>query len=219
MAKRNEKRATRASGVATRKRVLGAAARLFADGGYEATSLRTIASASDIDLATLKYHFGDKPTLFAEVYRLGHSEFVDVLGPIVAELTVVEDSVDLSEYIRDVVSRLYDFLDDNRVFSRLVLYRMMEDSSEIIGLEEELQGVAMSMLESVFNGLHERKLIRDIDVGAFVTFVVSALPMWFVTVGVKPKWVGEPRPNEPGWRPRVEAFFSEMLLRMLVPDE
>jgi AcrR family transcriptional regulator len=39
----------------------------FAEHGYEGVSLREIARQGDIDLALLKYHFGDKMRLFEEV--------------------------------------------------------------------------------------------------------------------------------------------------------
>ena len=52
--------AVRANGLATRERIVRAATEMFAEDGYEATSLRQIAMRADIDSATLKYHFGDQ---------------------------------------------------------------------------------------------------------------------------------------------------------------
>ena len=87
---------------------------------------------------------------------------------------------------------------------------MMEEPSDIIGLEEELQGVAMAMMERIFRSLVDRGLTKNVDVGAFLTFLVCAIPMWFVTVRVQPKWVGAPRPGDAGWRERCEGFMRSL---------
>ena len=51
----------------TRERILDAAEALFADGGYEGTSIRDIADAARIGIAVVAYHFGPKEDLFDAV--------------------------------------------------------------------------------------------------------------------------------------------------------
>jgi AcrR family transcriptional regulator len=53
----------------TRERILDVAERLFMDNGYEATSMRTITSAAEVNLAAVNYHFGSKEALLCEVFR------------------------------------------------------------------------------------------------------------------------------------------------------
>src|SRR5262245_29863451 len=72
-------RRARGDGRETRARVLEAAAEVFARDGFEGASLRRIADAAGIDIATLKYHVRDKPALFAEVYRDGYEHFQQAL--------------------------------------------------------------------------------------------------------------------------------------------
>ncbi|KAA3627950.1 MAG: TetR/AcrR family transcriptional regulator [Proteobacteria bacterium] len=55
--------------VATKARILDAAERLFADKGFDATSLRTITAAAAVNLAAVNYHFGSKIGLLEEVFR------------------------------------------------------------------------------------------------------------------------------------------------------
>jgi AcrR family transcriptional regulator len=52
---------------ATKERILDAAERLFMEHGFEATSLRTITTAADANLAAVNYHFGSKEELFQTV--------------------------------------------------------------------------------------------------------------------------------------------------------
>lgn len=62
-----------------RREILDAAARLFAEHGYEGTSVRMIGSEVGLGAGALYHHIGSKEDLLADI----HEEFV---GAIVAEL-------------------------------------------------------------------------------------------------------------------------------------
>ncbi len=53
--------------VATKDRILDAAESLFMEHGFEATSLRSITAAAEVNLAAANYHFGSKEELFQAV--------------------------------------------------------------------------------------------------------------------------------------------------------
>lgn len=53
----------------TAARILDAAERLFAEHGYEGTSLRRVTEEAEVNLALANYHFGSKEELFREVFR------------------------------------------------------------------------------------------------------------------------------------------------------
>ena len=50
----------------TRQRILKAAERLFADRGYEETSIRAIVAKARVNQAAINYHFGGKDGLYRE---------------------------------------------------------------------------------------------------------------------------------------------------------
>ena len=54
---------TRPSDI-TRERILKAAERLFADRGYEETSIRAIVTKARVNQAAINYHFGGKDGLY-----------------------------------------------------------------------------------------------------------------------------------------------------------
>ena len=63
---------------ATRDRLLDAAERLFAEHGYQATTMRGLTSEAEANIAAVNYHFGCKQSLLeAVVHR--------ALAPVVAE--------------------------------------------------------------------------------------------------------------------------------------
>ena len=207
--------AVRANGQATRDRVIEAAENLFSSMGYEATSLRAIAGAAGIDIATLKYHFTDKPALFGEVYQRGHERFLAVLDPFLDELDRVRTAEDLEVWLDDFVSSVHDFIETDFAFVRLTLYRTLEDSEDVISIEEELQTVAISRVEAKFEALRERGIIRDVDARAVVVFLISALCSWHVTGRFKPNWLGKPGLDTSAGRARSESFFIDLLTTLL----
>ncbi len=52
---------------ATTTAILDAAERLFATDGYDATSIRQITRAAEVNVAAVHYHFGDKPAVLRAV--------------------------------------------------------------------------------------------------------------------------------------------------------
>lgn len=55
--------------IATRERILAAAERLFAQHGYDGTTLRALTRAAGANLAAVNYHFGSKDGLLEAVFR------------------------------------------------------------------------------------------------------------------------------------------------------
>ena len=53
----------------TRDRILGAAERLFAEQGFDATSIRDITTSAECNVAAVNYHFGGKEKLYVETFR------------------------------------------------------------------------------------------------------------------------------------------------------
>lgn len=72
----------------TRSRIIAAAERLFADGGEEATSLRAITRAADVNVAAIHYHFGGRDDLLRAILdrKLGplNARRLDLLDEAVA---------------------------------------------------------------------------------------------------------------------------------------
>ncbi|MDB5800043.1 MAG: TetR family transcriptional regulator [Rhodocyclales bacterium] len=57
------------AGADTAARILDASEWLFAEHGFEGTSMRMITTRAAVNLASVNYHFGSKEALFQEVFR------------------------------------------------------------------------------------------------------------------------------------------------------
>jgi len=86
------------AGADTRVKLLDAAERLFAETGYDGTSLRDIATRAKLHLALSTYHFGTKERLFEEVLQRRAAEMEQI------RLTAL-DKVDLTRLSKDEAVR------------------------------------------------------------------------------------------------------------------
>lgn len=59
----------KAQGEETRATLIAVGARLFAQHGYAGVSMRTLAAEAEVNLATVGYHFGGKPGLYAAILQ------------------------------------------------------------------------------------------------------------------------------------------------------
>jgi AcrR family transcriptional regulator len=75
MNRRSVKKNVKSGTAETMERILDTAERLFAERGFETTSIRDITSAAGVNLASINYHFRTKQELIAAV-------FVRRVGPI-----------------------------------------------------------------------------------------------------------------------------------------
>jgi AcrR family transcriptional regulator len=101
----------------TKVKIMEAARILFADHGFEGTSVRDIAKAADVNVASVNYHFSSKDNLFAEILQLGYSQcseelrrFYDENQPSVEEALIhlfryfINRSPDLVTYFKMMMS-------------------------------------------------------------------------------------------------------------------
>lgn len=56
----------------TPTKMLHAAGPIFAEKGFDATTVREICAAANVNLASVNYHFGDKETLYHRTVNLAH---------------------------------------------------------------------------------------------------------------------------------------------------
>jgi len=142
----------------TRERILDAALTLFAEQGYDATSMREISEQLGITKAALHYHFASKAQLYAAV-------MARILDRIEAELmrSLAEGGGPLRRLERwlDVV---IDVLAAHPTYARLLLRSLFEDD-ELTGALPEEQAVRATLERNV--GAAHRLLRDGITQGVF----------------------------------------------------
>ncbi|MFE3056105.1 TetR family transcriptional regulator [Nocardia sp. NPDC059239] len=81
----------------TEARILAAAGRLFAESGYDRTTIRAVAAEADTDPALVMRYFGSKENLFAQVAVVGNVEAITGTPEQAAELLLKALAAKLTE--------------------------------------------------------------------------------------------------------------------------
>lgn len=108
---------TLTTGERTRARILDTALPRFAADGFAGTSVRTLADAAGVNVATLAWHFGDKEGLYSACVERLYAELarVDLAG------------LDGADPLDALVRRVWRFAQDHRDHIRL-LHRHLLDA-------------------------------------------------------------------------------------------
>ena len=91
---------------ATADRILDAAEQLFASHGFAETSLRSITSKAEVNLAAVNYHFGSKEALIQAMFSRLLDPFVTNFPEMLAALQGSEDTVDLEGILHLLVDQM-----------------------------------------------------------------------------------------------------------------
>jgi AcrR family transcriptional regulator len=138
---------TRPSDI-TRERIMKAAERLFAERGYDATSIRAIVAKARVNQAAINYHFDGKDGLYREVLRVAFRALTEQQLEHADEMKAMSREAALTEFIRrqlrpllgrDEYSRHMRILNWETVRPTPVFRKLLsEEAAPFMGLAVEL---------------------------------------------------------------------------------
>jgi len=97
----------------TRKHILQAALRIFADCGYAGTSIQQIVDKAGVSKPALYYYFSDKEDLFQALVHQAHDERYQLMQEAAATGSTV------AEKLEEIMSAVFEFALKNRELMRL----------------------------------------------------------------------------------------------------
>ncbi len=100
-------------GPRTRRQILRAALRRFANGGYAATSVQHIVDDAKVSKPALYYYFRDKAALFEALVNEAHDERFQVVQQAAAR------GKDLRGQLVEILTALFDYFHRNRDLTRI----------------------------------------------------------------------------------------------------
>ncbi len=113
----------------TRERILAAAQKLFAEKGFDVTSVRDITTEAGCNVASVNYHFGGKDNLYLETFRSMLKFLRDQRLSVLDELMDRSPAPTLEEFLRSFAEGFIDPLVDEsrgRLFMALVSREMFD---------------------------------------------------------------------------------------------
>jgi AcrR family transcriptional regulator len=142
----------------TRQRLLDAAERLFAEHGYQATTMRNLTAEAAANIAAVNYHFGCKQALLeAVVHR--------AIGPVVEErarrLAVLPDDASVEAVVDAIIGPLIERMESDRALLPFLGRLFVDPDPEMRALvKAEVKDAdrTMAILERVLPGLPRDEL-------------------------------------------------------------
>lgn len=146
-----------------KEQILEASEELFAEFGYDATSVRMIAQKATVNIAMISYYFGSKELLFTELVEYRASKFRLKLQDIQKEIKdpVSQIEIMISTYIDKVIT--------NHLFHK-ILHRQisLQNTSDI---NQQIQIILMKNINEVKKIIEhgiKKKVFRSVDVDLLV---------------------------------------------------
>jgi AcrR family transcriptional regulator len=136
-----------ATALTTPARILEVATQLFAEHGFEKTTVRQISEGAGVNLAAINYHFSDKEALYIQVLSRAH-QCSETRHPLETWDPEQDPKLALRRFVEAFVRRMFDPQHD-QVFGRLMAQEMMQPTRALDRLVETEMRPTMKALSAM----------------------------------------------------------------------
>ena len=199
--------ARKATDSSTRDRLLTAAAKLFAERGYGLTSMRDIARATRMRVASLYHHFKSKDDLYHEVLEREQSKIRELINAALVEET------DFKKQIERMVTLAFDYHRQNPSLAKLGLRMLLGD-----GLTRPYDSRWLGMMETLLRPRAAKGEIKSIDPALFLISAGAIIQHHAVSNGTLRDMVGRDL-SEKEIEDRTREHVTQVILRSLGLDQ
>jgi AcrR family transcriptional regulator len=168
----------------TRAAIVDAALALFRERGFEAATMREIASRAGVSTGNAYYYFGSKEELIQEFYAVGHAEH------LAASRAVLASQRELGARLRGTLRAMIDVLAPYHAFAATFYKHAAEPSSPLSPFSKEsspARDASIALYREVADGSSARMSDE----------VRERLPelLWLYSMGVILYWVHDSSPG------------------------
>ena len=155
--------------------ILNAAVRLFSANGYDAVSMREVASEAGVSKANIYHHFDSKEALYRAIL---HQSAEDLAGLVE---TLAEGAGSFESRIAEFASGHLKHLDGNPLASRLIIREaFLSDDERSRMLVDQVFGSIFERIVSIFRaGQQAGALRRELDPALCATLLMGADVFFF----------------------------------------
>lgn len=202
---------------ATRESVALAAHEVFAAGGYHGVSVRDIAAAVGVNVATVHYHYGTKAALYQAVFdRLSEAEAA-ALGDQLDKVRAAAaqgSAADLCTALLTLLESYVDFVAAQPSAARLWSQRGLETPAREDPLQQVYGAPLYRALEGALLQAAERGVVRQMDYHLLLKSYIWTVYGFFTGGPLDDTWGG------PGSGPaRLIGYLRETVERTLFWDD
>lgn len=152
--------------------ILGKAEELFAEKGFDATSVRDIAKAARINIAMISYYFGSKEKLMEELFRMRAAVGLNSVKEIAEDV-----SLSATRKIEKAVAGYVDRVKNNRSFYKVILAEQATNKNKnvIRFLSKSKEVYARFFSQVITEGQNSGVFKKEVDPVLFLTTITGTI--------------------------------------------
>ena len=191
-----------------KEHIINKAIELFAEKGFEGTSIRDLAAKAEVNVAMVNYYFGSKEKLFKAMVELKAAYLKGVIEEVSKDNSLTEIQK-LDRIIESYVNKMFD----NRLFHRIIHQELM------VHQRENIQDSIINIVSP--NSLAIRNLIESgIRKGTFrkvdAPLVIASIFGTFNQVLLSKKMCNKLLDKNPEYVPYEDPKFKKRLIDHLL---
>jgi AcrR family transcriptional regulator len=171
----------------TRSRILEAALELFRERGFEATTMRDIARASEIALGATYYHFASKEAIVLAFYELAKEEMSEPLDK------AAKDAKNLQQGLRAVLDIKFAYFAPNRKFLGALFPHAADPQDPLSPFSEENHPIRLADQQCFQQLLASTKTAVPADLAPLLPDVLWLYQMALILIWICDRSAGQRR--------------------------
>jgi TetR/AcrR family transcriptional regulator len=149
----------------TREAILNAAEAVFAEHGFDGTSVDAIAAEAGYNKSLIFQYFGDKLSLYAQVLKRADREANELLArvfaPLLEDETAPFHAPQLRNFLVTMMQTLFDYLLEHPRFVRMLTWEMAEGWQTYAQIASQFSTEDRDQFETLFHRARSAGLFRS----------------------------------------------------------
>ena len=186
-----------------KEHIVNTAIELFADRGFEGTSMRDLAAAAEVNIAMINYYFGSKENLLNSMveYRVGYS--LEALEEIVKDNTLTP-----LKKIRKAVAIHLESVRENLKFHKIVYHEIMlsqrPETNEV--LRKLLTKKKQTLVNIIEEGIKSGDF-RSVDIQLTLASIFGVVNQVYLSKTICKMYTND----DPSYDPYTDAKFQKRI--------
>ncbi|MFC4232623.1 TetR/AcrR family transcriptional regulator [Parasediminibacterium paludis] len=205
--------------VDKKQHIMSHAMQLFADKGFEATSIRDLAKVADVNVAMVNYYFGSKEKLMEAIIEEKAGYMKDRIEELNAN-TSISEIAKVNFLIEDYVNRIVS----NPNFHKLLYKELMGINRESLNqtLTETLSRNTKNFAKIIENGV-KKKVFKKVDPVLTVASIVGSITQIMMSKNMCNQLMEKPHDYEPftddAFKKRLIKHIQQMMQSHLLINQ
>lgn len=160
----------------TREVIVNAAEAVFAEQGFDGTSMDAIARASGYNKSLLFQYFGDKLGLYTQILKRADKEMgellVRVFSPLLENETLASDASRFKGFLKSMCGAFFDYMVEHPYLMRLFNWEQAEGWQSFTRIASQFEPEELTRFEALFESARRAGLLRsDLDTVVIVVLI------------------------------------------------